>query len=41
PVVPKVKARIRTQMSATHTFEHIDKAVDGFTKAAKELGIIK
>ncbi|ACD31205.1 glycine C-acetyltransferase [Francisella tularensis] len=41
PVVPKGKARIRTQMSATHTFEQIDKAVDGFTKAAKELGIIQ
>lgn len=40
PVVPKGKARIRTQMSAAHTFEQIDKAVDGFTKAAKELGII-
>ncbi|AJI45064.1 glycine C-acetyltransferase [Francisella tularensis subsp. novicida] len=41
PVVPKGKARIRTQMSAAHTFEQIDKAVDGFTKAAKELGIIQ
>ncbi len=40
PVVPKGKARIRTQMSAAHTFEQIDKAVDGFTRAAKELGII-
>jgi glycine C-acetyltransferase len=40
PVVPKGKARIRTQMSAAHTFEQIDKAVDGFTKAAKELEII-
>ncbi|MBK2110806.1 glycine C-acetyltransferase [Francisella tularensis subsp. novicida FSC159] len=41
PVVPKGKARIRTQMSAAHTFEQIDKAVDGFTKAANELGIIQ
>ncbi|ALB01722.1 2-amino-3-ketobutyrate CoA ligase [Francisella persica ATCC VR-331] len=41
PVVPKGKARIRTQMSAAHNFEQIDKAVDGFTKAAKELGIIQ
>lgn len=40
PVVPTGKARIRTQMSAAHTFEQIDKAVEGFTKAAKELGII-
>ena len=41
PVVPKGNARIRTQMSAAHTFEQIDKAVDGFTKAVKELGIIQ
>ena len=41
PVVPKGKARIRTQMSAAHTFEQIDKAVDGLIKAAKELGIIQ
>ncbi|RUS69075.1 hypothetical protein EGW08_023160, partial [Elysia chlorotica] len=40
PVVPKGKARIRTQMSAAHTFEQIDQAVDAFTKAAKELNII-
>jgi glycine C-acetyltransferase len=40
PVVPKGKARIRTQMSAAHTFEQIDKAVEAFTKAAKELEII-
>lgn len=40
PVVPKGKARIRTQMSAAHTFEQIDKAVEGFTRAGKELGII-
>ncbi|MFT6834514.1 MAG: glycine C-acetyltransferase [Francisellaceae bacterium] len=40
PVVPKGKARIRTQMSAVHTFEQIDKAVDAFTSAAKELGFL-
>ena len=40
PVVPKGKARIRTQMSAAHTFEQIDKAVDGFTQAAKELNFL-
>ncbi|API86440.1 glycine C-acetyltransferase [Francisella uliginis] len=40
PVVPKGKARIRTQMSAAHTFEQIDKAVEAFTKAGKDLGII-
>ncbi len=40
PVVPKGKARIRTQMSAAHTFDHIDKAVAAFTKVGKELGVI-
>lgn len=40
PVVPKGKARIRTQMSAAHEFEHLDKAVEAFAKVGKELGII-
>ncbi len=40
PVVPKGKARIRTQMSAGHSFEHIDKAVAAFTKVGRELGVI-
>ena len=40
PVVPKGKARIRTQMSAAHTKEQIDKAVTAFTKVAKELKVI-
>ena len=40
PVVPKGKARIRTQMSAAHTSTHIDKAVAAFTKVGKELGVI-
>ena len=40
PVVPKGKARIRTQMSAAHTSAHIDKAIDAFTKVGKELGVI-
>ena len=40
PVVPKGKARIRTQMSAAHTSAHIDKAVAAFTKVGKELGVI-
>ncbi|WP_306253595.1 glycine C-acetyltransferase [Parvularcula sp. IMCC14364] len=40
PVVPHDKARIRTQMSAGHTQEHIDMAVDAFTKAGRELNII-
>lgn len=40
PVVPKGQARIRTQMSAAHTREQIDKAIDAFTRIGKELGII-
>ena len=41
PVVPRGAARIRTQMSAAHTFDHIDQAVAAFTTAGKELGVIK
>jgi glycine C-acetyltransferase len=41
PVVPRGQARIRTQMSAAHTFEHIDQAVAAFTTAGKELGVIQ
>ncbi|WP_428150110.1 glycine C-acetyltransferase [Brevundimonas sp.] len=41
PVVPRGAARIRTQMSAAHTFEHIDQAVAAFTTAGRELGVIK
>jgi glycine C-acetyltransferase len=40
PVVPKGKARIRTQMSAAHTHEQIDQAVAAFQKVGKNLGII-
>ncbi len=40
PVVPKDKARIRVQISAGHTIEHIDKAVTAFIKVGKELKII-
>ena len=40
PVVPRGAARIRTQMSAAHTFAHIDQAVEAFTTAGKELGVI-
>ena len=40
PVVPKGKARIRVQLSAAHTTEQIDQAVDAFIKAGKKLGII-
>ncbi|MDR2561264.1 MAG: glycine C-acetyltransferase [Holophagales bacterium] len=41
PVVPKGQARIRTQMSAAHTKEDIDFAVEAFAKVGKELGVIK
>jgi glycine C-acetyltransferase len=40
PVVPQGKARIRTQMSAAHSFEDIDAAVAAFSAAGKELGVI-
>lgn len=40
PVVPKGQARIRTQMSAAHDFEHIDKAVAAFEKVGKQLDVI-
>jgi len=40
PVVPKCKARIRTQMSAAHTPEMIDRAVAAFTKVGKDLGVV-
>ncbi|MDX1442951.1 MAG: glycine C-acetyltransferase [Gammaproteobacteria bacterium] len=40
PVVPKGKARIRTQMLAAHDPEHIDKAIAAFEKVGKKLGVI-
>ena len=40
PVVPKGQARIRTQMSAAHTREHLDRAVAAFAKVGRELGVI-
>jgi glycine C-acetyltransferase len=41
PVVAKGQARIRVQISAAHTREHLDKAIAAFTKIGKELGVIK
>ena len=40
PVVPRGKARIRVQLSAAHSSEQIDKAVEAFIKVGKELEII-
>ena len=40
PVVPKGQARIRVQLSASHTKEHIEKALSAFKKVGKGLGII-
>jgi glycine C-acetyltransferase len=41
PVVPKGQARIRTQMSAAHSAEDIDRAVAAFSAVGKELGVVK
>jgi glycine C-acetyltransferase len=40
PVVPKGLARIRTQMSAAHTPEQIDRAIAAFTKVGRDLGVV-
>lgn len=40
PVVPKGQARIRVQLSAAHTKNHLDKALNAFMKIGKELDII-
>ena len=41
PVVPKGQARIRVQISAGHSTQHLDQAIEAFTYVGKELGVIK
>ena len=41
PVVPKGKARLRTQMSAAHSPAQIERAVAAFAKVGKTLGVIR
>ena len=41
PVVPQGQARIRTQMSAAHSREHLDRAIAAFTRIGHELGVLK
>ena len=41
PVVPKGQARIRVQLSAGHTREHLDKAIAAFIKVGHSLGVLK
>lgn len=40
PVVPKGQARIRTQISAAHSIDQLDTAIDAFTRIGKEMGVI-
>ena len=40
PVVPRGRARIRTQMSAAHSDDDIAMAIDGFTRVGREMRVI-
>ena len=41
PVVPKGQARIRVQISAAHEDQHLEKAIEAFTKIGNQLGVLK
>lgn len=41
PVVPRGQARIRVQISAAHTREHLDRAIEAFVKVGREFGVVK
>ena len=41
PVVPRGRARIRTQMSAAHTTEDLDRAIDAFARVGRSLGVLR
>jgi glycine C-acetyltransferase len=41
PVVPKGQARIRVQLSAAHDQQHLDRAIEAFTKVGKKYGVIQ
>jgi glycine C-acetyltransferase len=41
PVVPRGQARIRVQLSAAHTLEQVDRAVDAFIEVGREMGVVK
>jgi glycine C-acetyltransferase len=41
PVVPEGQARIRVQISAGHERHHLDKAIDAFISAGRDLGVLK
>jgi glycine C-acetyltransferase len=40
PVVPKGQARVRTQMSAAHSRQQLDQAIDAFISVGKDIGLI-
>ena len=40
PVVPQGEARIRVQVSAAHETQHLDRAIDAFTRVGKDLGVL-